>query len=259
MMIVAPRRSGKSHFIQKMLREGLTERFDHIFIFCPTINTGFDSDVYIEFRPTLTDHAQKVIQARPIVNCDGFELAPTTTILPLSERRKIHQFADVDQDHVKALMGEQMEVLNGVNDRELRGNYELRAPRGLFVFDDCVGENILGYTGVVSDIASRGRHYATSVILVTQHLNRVPRTARWNADYIVLFKPGAVQEFQSFLEQFFLREDRKQALQYLLKEVLYQQPYRFLVLSPTAVAQFPRLGISDADQFVHVVPEPINL
>jgi hypothetical protein len=85
-------------------------------------------------------------------------------------------------------------------------------PRILILLDDCLNEKILReWRGVISQLASLGRHYKISLAVITQQFNAVQKVFRVNADFILLFEPYAISETEDFLDQFIPREYRKSA------------------------------------------------
>lgn len=244
MMISAPRRAGKSFLLCMMLRERLTEDFDHIFVFCPTISLN---DNFKEFREHLTDLEIETLQDRDAVDINGNPTGEKLKLLPIEERRKFHLHDTVDEEAIMKVMNEQKEAVMNVRERERIGLTSTRCPKSLMIFDDCVGTGVVGIFSGMNKAAYTGRHFCLSFIILTQHFNKVGKGIRMNSDMMVILRPFAVSELETFLEQFTIRKSRKTAMETFMN--VFTKPRHFIVLKNYANDPFRKLGFSHAQEF----------
>lgn len=214
MALSAPRKSGKSYFIGKMLREGLFDHFDHIIVMCPTLDYNND---YQEFR----------------------------------RRDNITFIADVRKRDIDILFEKQSSAMKKVR-RQERGetvsDVKLYCPNTLLILDDCVDSGVFNFKGSVDKIAERGRHINLSTILSSQRQSAISRSVRINSDYFITFSPYSVSELEQFLEQFVSKSNKKE-IRLRISEI-YQVPYQFIVLDNSEKDVTKKLKTSNADRFI---------
>lgn len=242
-VVVAPRRAGKSFLICHMLRSGLTERFDHIFIFSRTLHMN---ENYREFESNLTEQ-EKVRYA--CCEIEGFNGAPSCRLelLPESERNKFKFYATIDESLIERIMDQQSKAQIAVNQQRRFGKEDVEEPKTLLILDDCLTSEAVNSYGIVNSIGYEGRHMNLSIIMLSQHFNKVGKGLRINADMMIIMKPFSIAEFETFLDQFILRQDRKHMVKAFLH--IFDTPYQFLVLNNTSSIQ-DRMAISHTQEFV---------
>jgi hypothetical protein len=101
----------------------------------------------------------------------------------------------------------------------------------LIVCDDCVDSGILRYLTTIDRVAMRGRHAYVSLIAISQRITPISVNVRDNADFVILFTPSSVQEFESLVEKFIPRNHRKLIRSRL--EEIFDVKYQMLVLDNT--------------------------
>lgn len=103
-----------------------------------------------------------------------------------------------------------------------------RTPEVLIILDDCADNNILRFGGVIDTLAVKGRHYKINVIISSQRLSAVSRTARLNSDYMIFFSPYNMSELEQLCEQYVLKQNRKECMEKIQK--VFETPYEFIVI-----------------------------
>lgn len=106
-------------------------------------------------------------------------------------------------------------------------NYgKARTPEVLIIFDDCADNNILRFGSVMDTLAVRGRHFKINVMVSSQRLRAVSATARDNSDYFVFFSPYNMLELEKFIEEYVLKQDRRETMKKM--EQVFEKPYEFI-------------------------------
>jgi hypothetical protein len=103
-----------------------------------------------------------------------------------------------------------------------------KAPPLLLIFDDCLDSGALSWHSLLETIFIRGRHLNISIIIVSQHINRISRTMRLNADYFCYFKPSNQSEIDDFLKQYVDRRNRDEMYQKIKQ--IFTKPHSFIVI-----------------------------
>jgi hypothetical protein len=251
MMMVAPRRTGKTFLLCRMLQYGLTERFDYIGIFCPTANKNRAFD---EFKPDMTEYQEKTFLKRRELDREGNPTSIPVPLLPESERKKFHIHYEIDEELIQRLLKEQDEAVVAVAEREAIGDFSLRVPRLLIVFDDCLASHFVSQYGHINNLAYNGRHMHTAFICLSQHFNKIGKGARMNSDVILILRPFSIAELETFVEQFCVRCNRKFVIDSVLD--IFKIPHQFLFLDNTEPDIRRRFKISIAQDYTDPDIEP---
>lgn len=223
----APRKSGKSYLVGKMLKSGLADRFDHIFILSPTLE--FNDD-YLEFE----------------------------------NNQKFRLISNVDSKTVDEIFEAQAKCMRKVkanNRKRKRQEYEtnitLKCPQSLVILDDCLDSGVLDFRGAVDKLAERGRHIKLSGIIIGQRMSGVSRSVRINSDLFIIFNPYSISELEQYLEQFVSRSQRKDLRRRIID--IFHEPYTFLILDNNEKDHSKKMKISNADDFIRGKVEYLNL
>lgn len=241
MLISAPRRTGKTFFTTMAIPYDFIHSFDYIEIFSPTavFNKAYNQFELNCNREVMNEvgslrealvlspeeramiksfaHAEDLDDINSYLDepSDYFELLPEDCRMMIS----VHE----DLNDVQMLLNRQSELF-----RECENDPLLNPPRILIILDDCINDGIMReMTGLVTKVATIGRHFKISMIVITQQFKKVQKAFRLNSDIILLFTPFAISEVEEFLEQFFPRQLRKVAVKIFLR--IFQVP-RFCVL-----------------------------
>ena len=93
------------------------------------------------------------------------------------------------------------ELLNGILQRQAAARAAGRPNEALLILDDVLGS--MSFTSSVWKLlASTGRHYNLSVILVSQHYHAIPPLVRLNSDYFVVLGPTSERAWRSAYQEF---------------------------------------------------------
>lgn len=214
--MAAPRDSGKSYLTGKQLEAQWIKRFDHIYIFSPSLRLNGDYDAFEKYS-------------------------------------HVHLISHVSPDEINNIFDQMMEVCCCVRQREKeiecgRMLPNLVCPETLIILDDCIDSNLLNFKGSVDKIAERGRHCNLSCVVCSQRLSAISRSIRINSDIFIIFSPYQVRELEQFIEQFVLRDQRKQVYERIRE--IFEKPYQFLFVDNTEKDLRKKLKISNADDFV---------
>lgn len=214
MSLAAPRKSGKSFFISKMLDAGLIKRFDHIVICCPSLIYNDDYLAYTKLD-----------------NVKGLPEFTTAQISELFNRQ------------AKA-----MRKVRAVERGEAYSSEKLYCPDTLLILDDCIDSGVASFRGTVDKIAERGRHINLSAIISSQRLSAISRSIRLNSDFFITFSPYSVSDLEQFLEQFVSRSCRNE-LRVKIGDI-YEKPYQFICLNNGEKSIRKKLLQSNAEDFI---------
>jgi hypothetical protein len=216
----APRKSGKTFFINTLLKSDRAKAFDHIFILCPSsdLNTDYDEisqdprvQVMANVSPKILDHI--------------FETQAECM-------RKVKK----NEARRKAKQGDELVPIP-----------ELRCPHTLVILDDCIDSGLLDFRGVADKYAERGRHAKLSSIFSGQRQSAFSRSIRLNADYFLIFSPFSIGELEKFIEEFVSRSLRGALRDELLN--IFAVPHQFLLLDNSERDPRKKLKVSTADAF----------
>lgn len=103
-----------------------------------------------------------------------------------------------------------------------------RTPEVLIILDDCADSSIIRFGGIIDTLATRGRHFKINVMISSQRLSAVSRTARLNSDYFVIFSPYNFSEAEQFFEQYVAKQDRKVLIKKL--QDIWDKPFSYVVV-----------------------------
>lgn len=225
MSLAAPRRSGKSYLICEQLRAEFIKRFDHIYIFSPSIHLNGDYDEFEKYE-------------------------------------NVHLISNVTPGEINSIFDKMVEVKEQcrVRDQQIDMGYKLpkyTCPETLIILDDCVDSNLLNFKGCVDKIAERGRHCNISAIVSSQRLSAISRSIRINSDIFLIFIPYQARELEQFIEQFIFKDQRK-AIYECMRQI-FDVPYRFLFIDNTEKNLRDKLKTSIADDFIHDKYEVLNI
>jgi len=217
MSIAAPRQSGKSYFTKKILNAGLINRYDKVWIFCPSLDFNDDYD---EFRQNPKFNYQSDVQPkyinRLINDCQSSKRAEMD--------RKRH------------------------NSKANKKLCPIRCPDILIILDDCIDSNIFNFKGCVDIIAERGRHFNVSCIICSQRISSISRSIRINSDYFIIFVPYAAQELEQYIEQFIFKRYRKEVMHILMD--IFEEEYEFVLIDNTQHTLHGKMFHGNADSFI---------
>lgn len=159
---------------------------------------------------------------------DVFVLCPTIDLNDdFDEFPHARKYAKPDPMLIQAVMDEQKYNIQTFGKK--------RTPEVLIIFDDCADNNILRFGGILDTLAVRGRHFKISVIVSSQRMSAVSRTARLNSDYFVMFSPFNFSEAEQFMEQYVSKHKRKQFSELLMN--IWDEPFNFIVIDNTERSQ----------------------
>jgi hypothetical protein len=93
------------------------------------------------------------------------------------------------------------ELLNGILQRQAAARAAGTPNEALLILDDVLGS--MSFTSSVWKLlASTGRHYNLSVLLVSQHYHAIPPLVRLNSDYFMLLGPTSERAWRSAYQEF---------------------------------------------------------
>lgn len=125
--------------------------------------------------------------------------------------------------------------------------HDPKGPQILIVMDDCIGEGLFDGGGLAQELASRGRHFNTSLIASTQQLTKVDIVIRNNADYWLFWLPHSIQELESFIEKF-VSKNYVRIIRDMVQES-YQGDHDFIFYNPHALKWTDRFTVGDMQAF----------
>jgi hypothetical protein len=93
------------------------------------------------------------------------------------------------------------ELLHGILQRQAAARAAGRPNEALLILDDVLGS--MSFTSSVWKLlASTGRHYNLSVVLVSQHYHAIPPLVRLNSDYFMMLGPTSERAWRSAYQEF---------------------------------------------------------
>lgn len=224
-MIVAygPRRAGKSYLFQTLLsHKPYMDQFDYISILSPSFE--FNDDYYI---PALVDDD------------------------------RVHFLPQVDEDLINKIFESQAKCMRTVTDMRRskvdQGDHNYTCPKHLMILDDIIDSGVVRFGNVVDKIAERGRHVNLACLITSQRISAISPSIRINSDYMLLFEPNAVAEFEKFLLQFVSRNLWKE-MRNLSRDV-YALEHNFILVDN--VEHHARMKYGDAHAFMENRMEPL--
>jgi hypothetical protein len=190
--IAAPRGAGKSTLLHALVLRyvGLgIFKPEHIFIFSPSV-----------------------------------KMDPALMNIPLPDSNKFDGF---NHDKVNEIIVSQKRILENPN-KKIGGRR--RTPHILLIFDDCImDKKAMARHGALAEIFIRGRHWNCHCIVTAQKWNMLATPIRANAAQVVIFKPFAFSELESFVESYITKKRRNDFIKWV-KGVFEEQPHTFLAI-----------------------------
>lgn len=136
----------------------------------------------------------------------------------IKTRHKFHE-------DIKQTIQEAMDKQIGI----IRAYGKKRTPRLLLVLDDILDDKITAQKGLLDTLSARGRHINISVIVISQKINGIPRTARLNSDAVIAYLPFNYSELESFVLQYFPKSQQKKLQEKLIS--IYSKAYSFIYIN----------------------------
>jgi hypothetical protein len=115
------------------------------------------------------------------------------------------------------------------------------ANQAVVYFDDIISDAEVFDDEYIGSLFSEGRHYNTSVNMITQHPKAISPVMRTNADYAFLFKINADQHLDSLVKDYLSFVPKKTAKRFISK---YTSNKHCLVVSTTTDSNNPFKNIS---------------
>ena len=158
--------------------------------------------------------------------CPTIDLNDDFDDFPLARK-----YTDPDPAVIQAVMDEQLYNIKTYGRK--------RTPEVLIIFDDCADNNIIRFGSILDTLAVRGRHFKINVMVSSQRMSAVSRTARLNSDYFIVFSPYNFSEAEQFFEQYVAKKDRKKMID-KLKDI-WDVDYAFVVVDNSERRQSRKL------------------
>lgn len=234
MMLVGPRRAGKTEVTKRLLRlEDVVSRFTEVHIVCPSLDHNFDYD---EFRSN-----------------DKFQFHPNPSKsvvrkILVGQQEKHHELVE----QIRLYKRQKHELNKAINLGIYQGADEAQEksfvlPSILVVLDDCIDTGLISMRSISDTLTARGRHFGISVIILSQALTSISFVARINSDYMLLFQPWEFLEMEKFLARFVEKDQHKDILREMKR--VFETKYNFIfVNNATSLAE--RLSFTNADAFL---------
>lgn len=150
-----------------------------------------------------------------------------------AELNKAHKYPVPDQAIIYAILEEQ--------EHNIKTYGKDRTPEILIIFDDCADNKIIQFGGAIDKLAVRGRHYKICVIVSSQRMSALSRTARLNSDYFLVFSPYNLSETEQMLEQYVLKQDRKKYMKAF--QEYWDEPFVFVLVDNSERSQKKKLKL----------------
>ena len=202
MIVVAPRRSGKSEKIQSLLNDiykSKNQRFDYVFLFSAT-DAGFEGQIPPTYRFRDLAHLPYVC----------------------NKQAEVKQYNLSVKDKKKRVKSRVLIVLD-----DMIGEQK--------------GKNSLKHNDVIRKLAVNGRHLSDnvegngiSVIVITQAAKSIPKTIRMQTDVVLVGRISNRVERQTIIEEFCTLKSDKAGMQRaysLFDNITLSKAYRFIAIS----------------------------
>lgn len=192
-IFVAPRKSGKTFLINKLIQNVWAKQFEYIVIASPTLEFVDDYPVeqYVEDK-------SKLLKVH-----EGLE----TTLKRLIE----------DQKRTQLLHKENPDEYDEVST--------------LLILDDIIDSKLMkwGSTNNITDlIAERGRHFNLSLVLTSQFLSAISPSVRRNAETLTMFAPINFAEVDRTLQEYVPTQWRFEFQERLAD--MFRERFAFLII-----------------------------
>jgi len=191
-VFAAPRRSGKTHLINKLLEHNWRSMFDYIVIASPTLE--YKSEYPDELKGNV-----EVIKIR-----DNIVNRVTQIIDEQKDAAKKHEEDPGEFDRVQTLL----------------------------ILDDCLDTELMQWqsaNNIADVVAERGRHFDLSFVCSVQVLSKISPSVRRNAEAIFTFSPLNFTDVERILEEYVPREYRKEFRNQFTMD-LFSEPYSFVLI-----------------------------
>lgn len=192
MLLAAPRKSGKTHLITKLLTEGkMANAFDNIIIASPSL----------EFT-------------------DDYKIEHLTSAMVIKVRSNFHDTITTyidQQKHANKLHFEQPETYDPIH--------------SLLILDDCIDSRLAAYgrtENIADEIAERGRHFNMSFIGSAQYLTGFSPSLRRNAEYLFTFSPTNYNELERVMHEYVPSQEKRTFFDALKQ--MFVVPYSFVLI-----------------------------
>jgi Cdc6-like AAA superfamily ATPase len=192
---------GKSHYLKRMLREELLDRFDYVVIMSPTAIYSGDWDEFVE----VTD--------------------------PDDERTKLFKIGTDFESVISEIIESQSACI--------LAHGKKNTPQLLLVLDDMLDARCISNHGVLAGFSAKSRHINVSLIIVSQRISAIARCIRLNSSIVVLFSNFNYSEVCTFVEQYVNKRHKSKLLAKL--DQIYDVPYAFLLCDNRNPSQSKRL------------------
>ncbi len=146
---------------------------------------------------------------------------------------KARKFSEPDEAIIQAIMDEQLHNIKTYGKK--------RTPEVLIIFDDCADNRIIQFGGAIDRLAVRGRHFHICVMVSSQRMSALSRTARLNSDYFLVFSPYNLSETEQFLEQYVLKQDRRSTMKAL--QEYWNEPFVFVMVDNSERSQKKKMKL----------------
>lgn len=163
-----------------------------------------------------------------------FILCPTVDLNDdFDDFPKARKYVEPDPAVIQAIMDEQKHNIKTYGKK--------RTPEVLIIFDDCADNRIIAFGGILDTLATRGRHFKINVMVSSQRMSAISRTARLNSDYFIVFSPYNFSEAEQFFEQYIAKKDRKKLISKL--QEIWDEPFTFVVVDNSERRQSQKLKV----------------
>ena len=202
MLIIAPRRQGKSEKLQSLLEDIRTQGqpFDYVFLFSQT-NAGYEGQIPNTFRFSDLSHLPYIV----------------------NKQAEVKQFNLKQKQKSKRVKSRVLVILDDMIGEEK-------------------GANSLKNNGMIRKLAVNGRHLGNdgvegngiSTIIVSQAVKAIPKTIRLQTDIIMVARASNRIERETIVEEFATLKSGRDAMKEAYKlfdDITLSKPFRFMVIS----------------------------
>lgn len=209
-------RSGKTWLAMRLLREQLLKQTDVLLILSTTADLSGD---FREFRENRDPKNGRVVQR--FTDPAQFKRVIEEVV---SESERLHRHHDKPE-----------------------------IPSTLVVLDDCIGQPILRFKGLLDSLSTRNRHLKISFMVLCQRIAAVPRTFRINTRVVVLFNCSNLSELERMLDEY--TPKRYRALVRDALPEIYNVEYNFILADTFATRQRERLWLNGDELLLDYLDE----
>ena len=202
MLIIAPRRQGKSEKLQSLLEDIRThgQPFDYVFLFSQT-NAGYEGQIPNTYRFSDLSHLPYIV----------------------NKQSEVKQFNLKQKQKSKRIKSRVLVILDDMIGEEK-------------------GPNSLKNNGMIRKLAVNGRHLGNdgvagngiSTIIVSQAVKAIPKTIRLQTDVIMVARASNRVERETIIEEFATLKSGRDAMKLAYKlfdDITLSKPFRFMIIS----------------------------